>query len=498
MFKLSLRLLTPIFLLALILRWLYFPDNIYIGFDQARDLTVAQEILQGHLKVLGPPSAASDKLFPGPLVYYVHAAVFFLFGPSPLATAIFYKIYQALGVVLVFLIGKIIFEKKIGLLAALFYGISYEQSQYSLFLSHQPLAILPVLVFYWGLSKLIFEKDQRGLIIALGGLGLAIQFHYVFILLLPILLLIVIFHRPHQLKFKNIFLAGVIFLLAISTYIIAEIKFGFRFTSTILSIGQHSSKIYPEWVLFTINRFFHDNILADYKITPLIALLFLGALIYFFVQKQYKEKIIFLMLWFAGGLIPYLLAGTPSYYYSVGAPVSLLIFTSFLIWKISDKNLALTLMISFLIIGSNLYQIINLNKFGPNKDFIIQPGMLLTDQIKVLDYTYEKSKGENFAVNGLTIPLNVNTTWSYLFEWYGENKYNYLPVWAGAAAGFPGNLKIETNRSNLPKIRFTIIEPTVGIGESQIEDFFKEENYFTKVVEEKHFGTLTVQLREPY
>ena len=53
-------------------------------------------------------------------------------------------------------------------------------------------------------------------------------------------------------------------------------------------------------------------------------------------------------------------------------------------------------------------------------------------------------------------------------------------------------------RSALPKGQFLIIEPTVGIGQKQVEDFLKEENYFTKVVEEKAFGTIIVQKRERY
>ncbi|MDO8503369.1 MAG: hypothetical protein Q7S60_01635 [bacterium] len=41
-----------------------------------------------------------------------------------------------------------------------------------------------------------------------------------------------------------------------------------------------------------------------------------------------------------------------------------------------------------------------------------------------------------------------------------------------------------------------IIEPTVGIREGYKENFFREESYFTKVLEEKKFGTITVQKRQ--
>ena len=69
-----------IFLAALAVRLLYFPGNVYFAFDQARDSYIALEILAGDFKILGPPSAASEKLFAGPLIYYVLAAIYFFFG----------------------------------------------------------------------------------------------------------------------------------------------------------------------------------------------------------------------------------------------------------------------------------------------------------------------------------------------------------------------------------------------------------------------------------
>ncbi|MCR4305918.1 MAG: hypothetical protein NUV73_02435, partial [Candidatus Daviesbacteria bacterium] len=55
--KTSFCLLVAIFLLALLLRFLYFPQNTYFGFDQARDAYAVKEILNGDFKVTGPPTA---------------------------------------------------------------------------------------------------------------------------------------------------------------------------------------------------------------------------------------------------------------------------------------------------------------------------------------------------------------------------------------------------------------------------------------------------------
>ena len=110
---------------------------------------------------------------------------------------------------------------------------------------------------------------------------------------------------------------------------------------------------------------------------------------------------------------------------------------------------------------------------------------------------YNDSDGHVFAVKGVTMPFYINTTWSYLFEWYGKENYDYLPIWSvKPAEGFPGNLVYESSRSRLPSTQFVIIEPLNGIRDVDKTKFFAEESYFTKIVEEKEFGTITIQKRE--
>ncbi|MBS3118175.1 hypothetical protein J4417_00650, partial [Candidatus Woesearchaeota archaeon] len=70
--KKILLLLFIIFVLALTLRFLYFPNNIYFGFDQARDAFASLEIVFGEFRVVGPPTSV-DGWFHGPLYYYLYA-----------------------------------------------------------------------------------------------------------------------------------------------------------------------------------------------------------------------------------------------------------------------------------------------------------------------------------------------------------------------------------------------------------------------------------------
>ena len=149
--------------------------------------------------------------------------------------------------------------------------------------------------------------------------------------------------------------------------------------------------------------------------------------------------------------------------------------------------------------AANVQMIRTFNPKGTISEINVQQGMLLSDQKKVLDYLYTDASGSAFAVKALTMPLLINTIWSYLFEWYGNAKYGYLPIWNGKnALGFHGNLKVQEAQENLPSKRYVIIEPLRGIRLALIEEFLKEENYFTNITEEKKIGEFTIQKREKY
>lgn len=504
-FFLKQRLILFIFFAAIIVRFLYFPDNVYFAFDQARDSFTSLEILKGDFKLIGPPSILSDKLFPGPLIFYLYAPIYLFFHKSPEAASAFFRLWNAFGVFLVFAIGSILFNKRVGIITAIFFTFSYEQSQYSLFLSHQPLAVVTVLLFYLGLILYLFQGKPWGILLTALGLGLSIQFHYGYIFLIAVFIIYLILFRKRVefFKIKWIFLSSLLFALTISTFVLTELKYHFFSNLIFNSISSKVyffSGLYPQETLFIINRFLHDSFLANYQITPLLGLSFVFAAMYLFFLRRLRDKMIFLIIWFVLGLSLYFFSGVPSYYYSAATSVSLLIFTAYLIDRLLFAGkILLSSLIIFIIIVNNLSSILTINPLGLNSDMVIQPGMLTSSQKRALDYIYFQSQGQPFAVGGLTVPLSINTTWSYLFEWYGQEKYDYLPLWIGpAASGYTGNLKVITARSKLPKKQFLIIEPATGIREGDKEKFFREEGYFTQVIEEKEFGTITVQLRQPY
>lgn len=506
-----------IFIIAVLLRFIYFPDNVYFGYDQARDAYISQNILSGDIKIKGPPASFDSGIFHGALSYYIFTPFYLISSGDPTLVSIFLRLYNAASIFLVYLIASGLFNKKTGLMAAFLFAISYEQTQYSLFLSHPSLAVLSALLFYYGLLKLLFLKKQIGLVISAIGLGLSIQFHFSLIMLfipLSILLLIMpdwtslslkrlqliaLLKNHYRSHLKHFFLAILALLVLTSTFIISELKYK-DLQRMIFSLDHKSSfNLTNTWEsgIFQLNRIINDNILVtdNYWIGLLITSIIF--IVFFRYGKKFSRQMVFLVVWFAIGLIPYFINYSKIYYYGISGSVSLLIIVAFILNTILSKTRTLAFILILMITSSNIYLIILNNRHYFNQGIIVQVGLVLPVEKQVIDYVYAKSANEEFSINAVTIPYNVNTTWDYLFNWYGQKTYGYLPVWGGdAAPGYEGKLKIQTSRSELPKKRFLIVEPSQNIPSYMIEDLIKTENLFSRVIEEKRYGEIIIQYRQ--
>lgn len=496
-----------IFIIALVIRFFYFPENVYFSYDQARDAYSSLEVVKGNLKIVGPPSSFNENLFHGPLIYYFYAVVYSLADKNPEYISVFLRISNSLGVGLVFMIGLIMFNYRIGLLSALLFAISFEQSQYSIFLGHPSLTIVTALIFYLGLVLMIIKKKLWGLPLTLGGLGLSLQFHYCQILLfVPLIFAVIVFRKKLVYLHLNHFIFSLLlFLFTISTFILAEFKFGFRIYHEIISYLSSSlfkgHGLYPFNALFALKRMVTDNIINFSPIITTLFIILLFILLIVFLKTKYQDQLKLLLIWFLCGLIPYLLINSQSYYYNAGASVSLLILVAFFLNLLFNKFSYLAIGLLIIILFSNLSIITSQNIKGPNSFVEIRSGMLLSNEKLALDYIYQQAQGQPFAIRSLSVPLSVNTTWNYLFEWYGQKKYHYLPSWIGPVAeGYPGNIPIINDRSKsiLPQKQFLIMESTVGIRGAYINNYLEEEGFFTTLKEEKGFGVIKVQVREPY
>ncbi|MDO8503287.1 MAG: glycosyltransferase family 39 protein [bacterium] len=497
--KLSIRtILFILFILAVVIRFLYFPENIYFGFDQARDAFESQNIYKNFdIKIVGPPTASPD-LFHGPLYWYLIGPIYFLGGGDPAFPAGFIRIYNAVGVFLIFWIGKTLFNRKVGLIASLLYAFSFEQTQYAIYFHHPPLAVLTIMLFYGGLSLAIFKKDWRGIALSLLGYGLSIQAEFQLPYLgIVFIFLFLVFRKTllPLLKPRTILVSTFCFLVPISTFILAEFKFGARTTKGILGMLAQAGRkgdltsalgIYFKRLVLQI----HDNLFAFWDFAPAILVLFLGTALFFVLRKKDDHrKILFLLIWALSTSILTIFGPMSLYYTNVGISPGVLLLASFFIVKIPRRISWITPIVLVLIILSNLSLIKERNPQGVISDIQVQEGMLLDREKRGVDYIYEQSNGKPIVVSALTMPLQVNTTWAYLFNWYGKAKYGYLPYWGNvhSAEGYPGYLPPWQSQEK-EYAAFSIIEPTRGVRQPFIDQFLVEQEQYGGVVEEKTFG----------
>lgn len=496
-----------IFIIALLIRFLYFPDNIYFGFDQARDGFAVKEILGGDLRLIGPPTTF-EGLNHGSLYYYLYAPFYWISSGDPTLVAASLRVLNAFGVILIFLIATILFNRYAGLISAWLFAISFEQTQFALYFNHPSFAVASILLIFLGLSLLVFRKKDFGLIIAALGLGLSIQFEFLLTyLLIPIALILLIFRKLiPKIRTGTILISVITLFLTLATFIIAEVKYGFRSISGLISLlfmgGEKSLYQIISMYLFEMGQVIKFNLTGSSELKLLVGSVLLISFV-IFLGSAVKKQILFLAIWFFSVIIIYFISGggdiraeVVQYHPNVGVSLSLMIFVSYLLYIYWKRNKFISLIMIILISAANFSLIQKINPHGSMPEINAQSFMLLSDEKKVLDYIYQNSNGKQLAVKAISMPFYINTTWSYLFEWYGLQKYGYLPIWNGInALGYPGNLKVEDAQDKAPPLRYLIIEPVRGIPTYLIDDYLREESYFTDVEKQVKIGRFQVQIR---
>lgn len=499
--KQSLIILFLIFVLAYFLRVLFLPQNaLTFGYDQARDAYHALEIANGHLKVLGPP-ASTPGLYHGVFYYYVLAPAYLIGRGSPIIAAYWIALLNALTVFVIFYLTYLMSRKILAaLLAAFLFAISFEATQYATWLSNPTIGIWTVPLFYLGVWSWVRKKKRWGVILAGIGLGLSMQAE-IFLIYHIVPLAILLFISRRKIKRQELIYFAISFLVAISTMIISEVKFGFR---GIGGLGQLATSgeanlayakslgDYLNLYLNQIGRIFAFN---SYPGNIGYGGGFVGALILIALCKWKRKEVaweIFLPLWLLAHIWVVSVGGTSTPFLMVGiGPAVAIMIAVFLSkwWEARYKLLVLGVLA--VIVYGNVSTIMRENPRGSTL-FAIQKDMLLSKQLAAIDYSYE-DKNKPFSVNSLTSPLWINIVWTYLYKWYGMPKYGYVPTWHGR--GQEGQIDSLAKTPADVRDYYLILEPMGGIPPRYLDETLGAENSYSKLIDEKNFGELRVQKR---
>jgi hypothetical protein len=354
---------------------------------------------------------------------------------------------------------------------------------------------------YLGLWLWTKEKKKWGILLAGLGLGLSIQAD-IFLIYQAVPLIIWLWLNRKEITKKQILVFAASLFLAVLTMIVSEIKFGFRGLSGAVSLLNSSDSIVASKNLGDFFQLFLNQLGRVYAYNSYpgnigyggILILFL---IFFWLFSQEGRGIswpIFLVLWLFSHITVVSLGGTSTPFLLVGIGPAASILLGITVYNLLvNRKVLVALVLAAVIIVGNLVMVVKQNPKG-SVIFAIQKDMLLSKQMAAIDYTYQNAGGKDFSINTLTSPLWINIVWDYLYKWYGEPLYGYLPQWHGRDQ--VGQLGQLPPTSSMTQKYFLIIEPLNGIPELYLNDTIASENGVSKLVSEINFGDLRVQTRE--
>ena len=459
-----------IFLFALSLRVLsFYPDKMVFGYDQVEDLLNTKKVVKYHdLVIMGRIASGNPNTHHGVSFFYYMVPPFMLGNGNPTTVAIWNSFFNSLSVIVLFFLAiKLFGSYKVAILTAILAAVSYQSVQYAGWLSNPTTLVFLVPLFFLCLW-FYYKGSDRSLVFSFALLGLIIQsqiFMLYLVFVIPVYWFVL---KPKFPSFKTSLLSVLALIAGLSTMILTEFKLNFAGVNALLHFSDNFAEAKTP-LLVRLNSFFANfiktfslNIWPDGgSYAKAFCLLIIFLFFVFLIFRRNKKDlpgVRFLLIYI---LSPFLML--PFGYHKqlwtfIGITPAVALFTGYVLSKIKNRALlaAIIAFISFV----NISYIIESRS---NLDFYVrqEPPSILSNQIKVMDYTYQESGSEPFSINSVTYPLYSNTYWSYHYPWYGIKKYGYIPSWRGGDQLYPYNSLPAFNGSE--KYSYMIIDNSSSI-----------------------------------
>jgi hypothetical protein len=488
-------LLIALLIVGLLIRVIpIFTNSISFHYDMTRDAFIAEQIYKHHdLKVLGPPTS-KEGLYHGVLYYYLIAPFYALGDGDPRVPSFILGILNILAIIPLYLLAKeILKSQKLGLLAAFLFTFSFEATQYSIWLSDPGPAVLTTILFWLGL--MLWGKGNKwGFILSAISTAMSAQFEFFLIYLFVVMFFYkFIFKAP---LYKRDIIAGVFAaLFALSTMIVAIVKFNAlnKTITAFQTLGESKATLDANFTDLFINYINKSSLVFTNNFFPVNV--FIGGLLMFVVLFViFKDKQKFILFGLLSSIFIFLFGGHSNIYSNIGILAPVFLAVSFLIGKIYKQNNTWAYTLVAIIFAANIYTIIRSIPKGQYL-LVIPKDMILSNQLALIDKSYEIAQGKPFSINSLTVPLFTNTSWAYLYHYYGEKNYGYVPsIYGRDPIGTLGENVIKKTEKPEETL-FFIIEPLRGIPGNITDSEFEYENSRTSLKKEYNFGEIRLQFR---
>lgn len=504
--KIDLFFVFGLFILSIVIKFYAISGNdILFIFDQARDAHISRQILESKdIKIIGPSaSGTEDKLYHGVLYYYIIGPIYTLFYGNPYPVALILGIINSLAIISLFLSAKSFTQNTTSaIISAFLLATSFEAAQLSTWLSNPSLVLFSGGFFYYFLWQTFYNSKPNKFMPTMFFLGLCNQFFLFTIYLWAAIFLSFAYTKitkSSEIPIKTIIIGLFVYLLTISTMIVAQLIQFFNGVGTIQlneAIGSRSIFLdFDKFIQQIISLYSHQLTSILFPRWPAVSIaLFFIAFIQIIMKYSLRKKTFiiiclispFLMLSLQPRTAAHTLVGTSIIFY--------LLITSGISLLANNK---LSRLIICLLIGVYLFENFNSLKTAKENDhhiFSVQNKSMLKHSLETIDYTYQLAQGQEFTISTLTNPYLYNTTWAYLYHWYGLNQYGYLPKFFGPnQKGIPAGELLEQSQKP-DSIHFSILEENIDLNETFKQQFINQQvDQAGKPTTEKNFTTILVK-----
>ncbi len=398
-----------IILTGIFLRLWNFNNLFYFAIDEEKAGFIIKDIATlSHFPALGHPSSVGFRL--GPLLYYLIAPIYKLFGPNPVNWGLFSVFTSLVSMILIYKIG-IKINRFTGIFALLLYSISYLNVLYDRRGWPVSFHSLIALTILYSLLK-IKNGRQMYVFVLTFALIAATHFEIASLLFLP-LAIIAWFLFKLKVKRKLIIFSILLFLLSQSGFIISDLRHNFLNTKYLINYFSPSAKeriasnvpltgirnvylahnLIPATFARTLFSYSEPNAAIQYancpqylkfkqSQTPIILKLlaiFIFLTFFYYALKQWKKQndeglvlktiSLYLIIIFSGiSIYTYLFHGEMAEYYLLSSFAYFFILLAFILSKLFKSKIGI-LVILFIAIFSadNIGKIFkSVNPYGLN------------------------------------------------------------------------------------------------------------------------------------
>ncbi len=358
-------------ILALFLRFVNYQNRWGLAYDQARDMLVASEALRlGSLPLIGPFSSAGQFVY-GPQWYWIIMYMINIFPYSVMGPWVIQTLLYVFVVFIMYLIGKEIIDKRLGLILAFLTAISTTQIALSTNLISPSMAgIFSVISVYFFVRFVKYGRNSDGFLLAF-FVGNTINIHFQAIGLLSLIPISFLFNNKRKIK-QLLFLAFGLFIPFIPL-LIFDLKTNFFESRNFLDYylyGQNRIYVPNRWLTY-LGVFWPKtwaSIIGGYPLIGYLIVIFLALLTAWQLVTRKISKAIFSLM------IPFFLIVLMLRYYKgeiFGGYTAflnpfILILTSFLIYEIFKTKKLLAFFLIGIITVSTLYMDYQEIKFATN------------------------------------------------------------------------------------------------------------------------------------